>query len=93
MHGFFLLFRSRKSESWTKCMVSAETVDDGKLKEAAKKKADESILIQIADKDLYQALASCFSMLGQLYTLLSVLHLCTVRRCFRSNVMIRFRLL
>jgi hypothetical protein len=33
-------------------MVSAETVDGGKLKEAATKKADESILIQIADKDL-----------------------------------------
>ena len=32
-------------------MVSAETVG-GKLKEAATKKADESILIQIADKDL-----------------------------------------
>jgi hypothetical protein len=33
-------------------MVSAETVDGGKPKEAATKKADESILIQIADKDL-----------------------------------------
>jgi hypothetical protein len=32
-------------------MVSAETVG-GKLREAATKKADESILIQIADKDL-----------------------------------------
>jgi hypothetical protein len=32
-------------------MVSAETVG-GKLKEAATKKADESILFQIADKDL-----------------------------------------
>jgi hypothetical protein len=30
-------------------------------------------------------------MLGQLYTFLSVLHLCTVRGCFRSNVMISFR--
>jgi hypothetical protein len=33
-------------------MVSAETVDGGTLKEAATKKADESIFIQIADKDL-----------------------------------------
>ena len=32
-------------------MVSAETVG-GKLKEAATKKADETTLIQIADKDL-----------------------------------------
>jgi hypothetical protein len=32
-------------------MVSAETVG-GKLKEAAIKTVDESILIQIADKDL-----------------------------------------
>jgi hypothetical protein len=39
--------------------------------------------------------ASCFSMLGQLYTFFSVLHLCTdtVRGCFHSNVTIRFRLL
>ena len=42
MHGFFIIQDK---------MVSAETVD-GKLKEAATKKADESILIQIADKDL-----------------------------------------
>ena len=32
--------------------MSAETVDGGKLKEAATRKADESILIQIADKDM-----------------------------------------
>jgi hypothetical protein len=42
MHGFFIIQDK---------MVSAETVD-GKLREAATKKADESILIQIADKDL-----------------------------------------
>jgi hypothetical protein len=42
MHGFFIIQDK---------MVSAETVG-GKLKEAATKKADESILIQIADKDL-----------------------------------------
>lgn len=33
-------------------LVSAETVDGGKLREAATRKSDESILIQIADKDL-----------------------------------------
>ena len=42
MHGFFIIQDK---------MVSVETVG-GKLKEAATKKADESILIQIADKDL-----------------------------------------
>jgi hypothetical protein len=42
MHGFFIIQDK---------MVSAETVG-GKLKEAATKKADESILSQIADKDL-----------------------------------------
>jgi hypothetical protein len=43
MHGFFIIQDK---------MVSAETVG-GKLKEAATKKADESFLIQIADKDLH----------------------------------------
>ena len=33
-------------------LVSAETVDGGKLREAATRKSEESILIQIADKDL-----------------------------------------
>ena len=33
-------------------LVSAETEDGGKLKETATRKADESILIQIADKDM-----------------------------------------
>ena len=42
MHGFFIIQDK---------MVSAETVG-GKLKEAATKKADESILSQIVDKDL-----------------------------------------
>ena len=32
--------------------MSAETVDGSKLKEAATRKADESILIQIADKNM-----------------------------------------
>ena len=32
-------------------LVSAETVDGGKLREAATRKADESILREIADKD------------------------------------------
>ena len=32
--------------------ASAKTEDGGKLKEAATKKVDESILIQIADRDL-----------------------------------------
>ena len=32
-------------------LVSAETVDGGKLREAAIKKADESILIEIANRD------------------------------------------
>ena len=47
MHGFSKSKRRKLDQ-----MVSAETVDGGKLKEAATKKADESILIQIADKDL-----------------------------------------
>ena len=42
MHGFFIIQDK---------MVSAETVG-GKLKEAATKKADESILSQIVDNDL-----------------------------------------
>ena len=33
-------------------LESAETVNGGKLEEAATRKADESILIQIADKDM-----------------------------------------
>ena len=33
-------------------MVSAETVDGGKLRQAATRKSDQSILVQIADKDL-----------------------------------------
>ena len=33
-------------------LVSLETEDGGKLKETATRKADESILIQIADKDM-----------------------------------------
>ena len=33
-------------------LVSAETEDGGKLKETATRKADEIILIQIADKDM-----------------------------------------
>ena len=33
-------------------LVSAETVDGGKLKEAATRKADESILLHIANKDM-----------------------------------------
>jgi hypothetical protein len=33
-------------------MASAETVNGGKLKEAATKKTNERIFIQIADKDL-----------------------------------------
>ena len=33
-------------------LVSAETVDGGKLREAATRKSDESLLIHIADKDL-----------------------------------------
>ena len=32
-------------------MVSAKTLDDGRLREAAKKNSDESILIHLADKD------------------------------------------
>jgi hypothetical protein len=39
----FLLFRSRKSESWTKwyLTICGNSIDGGKLKEAATDKADD----------------------------------------------------
>jgi hypothetical protein len=46
MYGVFVILKLKKRK--LDKMVSAETVDCGKMKEAATKKADESILVQIS---------------------------------------------